>query len=346
MSSRFAPAKKRVRFQDESRTRAVAFTAWLIHFLQPGSRTISNWKWIVALTTTVDFFLLPLGVTARRIIQAKNSHYDGGHNVGIHLPHTSMFQSAALCLDIIFILDLLVMAGRAWVWDLGFQDSTVEKLVDAAVKARPGSEVENATKIEDPKVVALHALNAAGPIIGPQAHRQLVYVVPRKFLLMAPSWLVVWFDVPGWPQPCASLLRIYRLFDLMGYLSERQEDMSSPVLWVAFFKFAFIIFATGHWAGCMFYLIAASSNFSLQQYLINWVDDWSKQNSVNYDWRTASNSYTYLVCLQSKLKIFISKKRWSWRLGHTLELMFLLEWDVYLPVLQVRPRLVQGCRLD
>jgi hypothetical protein len=303
VSKTFSPAKRHVHFQDGGNKTKIAFTAFLICFFQPGSRIIANWKWIVALTATVDFFMLPLSVTVQRVWVAKGSLEVNPH-IGSHKNNNGFFKYAALCLDVIFILDLLVMAARAVVWDLGFQNSTVEKLVDVAVEAI--SEAEEA-QTATPKALGVRALASAAQFIGPQAHRHFFYICPRKLLLMAPLWLVYLLDLSGWALPVATLLRIYRLFDLMGYLSECQEDLASPIRWVAFFKFFFIIFASGHWTGCMFFFIAAASNFSLHHYLDNWVDDWCNQSHISYNWRISSNGYTYLV--RSKPNLTVVRKQ-------------------------------------
>ena len=166
----------------------------------------------------------------------------------------------------------------------------VDKLVDAMPQVT-GDDRQHESRL----VLARRAVGEAGRLIGPTAGVYLLAVVPRKLALMAPLWVADFTRSSIWFRAAASLLRLYRLLDLMKFLADRQEDMASPIRWVAFFKFSFIIFATAHWVGCANYLLAASNDFSIQQYMVNWVSSWVLRTEVNFNWLQSSKSYHYAV---------------------------------------------------
>lgn len=66
---------------------------------------------------------------------------------------------------------------------------------------------------------------------------------------------------------------------------------------VAFCKFAFIIFATAHWLGCIFYYLASHNNFNEDTLNMNWVTAWVEQSWVDYTWYKATGGHMYTVIL-------------------------------------------------
>jgi hypothetical protein len=60
-------------------------------------------------------------------------------------------------------------------------------------------------------------------------------------------------------QGIAKLTRVARLGSLLSYFSQRQEDLSVDVRWIAACKFIFILFSTAHWVGCALFYLAAET---------------------------------------------------------------------------------------
>lgn len=172
----------------------------------------------------------------------------------------------------------------------GLQDSPVDKLVDAMPQVTGDDRPQ-----ESRTLLARRAVGIAPTLLGANASMQLLAVCPRKLALMAPLWVAVFAHWGIWLRAGASLLRLYRLFDLMSFLTARQEDMASPIRWVAFFKFSFIIYATAHWVGCAYYLLAAVSDFSVHKYVINWVSAWVTRTEVDFNWIESPSVYQYAV---------------------------------------------------
>jgi hypothetical protein len=78
---------------------------------------------------------------------------------------------------------------------------------------------------------------------------------------------------------------------------QRQEDLSADVRLVAFCKFVFIIFATAHWLGCVYYWLASKSDFASDTLNMNWLTAWVEQSWVGYAWNSSSGSFMYIVIL-------------------------------------------------
>jgi hypothetical protein len=60
-------------------------------------------------------------------------------------------------------------------------------------------------------------------------------------------------------QAIAKLTRVIRVSSLLSFFSQKQEDLSVDVRWIAGCKFIFILFATAHWLGCVLFFFAAES---------------------------------------------------------------------------------------
>jgi hypothetical protein len=78
---------------------------------------------------------------------------------------------------------------------------------------------------------------------------------------------------------------------------QRQEDLSEDVRIVAFCKFAFIIFATAHWIGCIYFYLASYASFTEDTLNMNWISAWVEQSLVDYTWYKDGGAYMYTVIL-------------------------------------------------
>jgi hypothetical protein len=157
-------------------------------------------------------------------------------------------------------------------------------------------------------------------------------------LLCSLPQLVAWaFHAHVKVQLVTKLIRVIRVKRLLAYFSERQEDLSADVRWIAGCKFIFVLFATAHWIGCIMFYFAASSRvssffvelllnsvprrgrlvihvahrgtlwlvpprtqragFEEDPYKINWVSGWVEQENVQYDWHSANAIQSYIVRL-------------------------------------------------
>lgn len=57
----------------------------------------------------------------------------------------------------------------------------------------------------------------------------------------------------------------------------------------------FIILATVHWIGCIYFVIAILSGFSTETYSTNWVDAWTSKTHAAYTWGEDSILFSYIV---------------------------------------------------
>jgi hypothetical protein len=290
----FVPVKKKVRFQETKKPWASFLVGFLVRFFRPGCQTINRWKWVVVLATTLDFFTLPLMLIGYLIQKDKSSVSTSDIHAELS-GHHSNFLYAEILIDVVFILDEWVMTALAVVRDLGFQDLIVDKLVKAIPEAE-GEPLSDSKDLTD----AHRALESNGSLLGPDTRMQIMYVWPKKLLLMAPLWVVSAMQGPVWARSIACTLRFYRIWAILRYLNERQADVTSPMRTFALFKFAFIVFGTGHWIGCIFFFVAAAQKFKVEGWNMNWVDILVRHTHVDYDWRTASIWHTYLVCCSLK----------------------------------------------
>lgn len=125
--------------------------------------------------------------------------------------------------------------------------------------------------------------------------QELSQETPLELLAMIPM-LATWalgFSVRI--QAFAKLVRILRVRRLLWYFSQRQEDLSADVRWIAGCKFIFILFATAHWIGSILFFFAADGKFSEEDHSVNWLSGWVEQESVQYKWKTAGSLQTYVV---------------------------------------------------
>jgi hypothetical protein len=86
--------------------------------------------------------------------------------------------------------------------------------------------------------------------------------VPLELMCALPQLLIWVFGLDYRIQGLAKLPRVARLSQLLGYFSQRQEDLSVDVRWIAGCKFIFILFSTAHWVGCALFYLAAETGTS------------------------------------------------------------------------------------
>lgn len=167
-----------------------------------------------------------------------------------------LFKHTELWIDVLFVSDLFYRLGRAFMKDLGYDDSPVERLVNAAPTQPPEDlniKVKPKEEKDQERALAVDMEGNRSTFgryrIGKFVRWQLAVAFPVRLLLMSLEWIVLLsktLKLPvsiGWIA-MAGLARLYRLCDLWAYFTAQQEDIATDVRWVAFFKFAFIIVTT------------------------------------------------------------------------------------------------------
>lgn len=270
MRKRRLRKKKRVRFQGVASPYTASFMSLLVHVFRSGSPVASCWEFTVACGTIADLILIPLSMLGQMFKhheEAWHARFNG--DIAAHLSRKFLvFRSAEVWMDALFLAHLFFTLARACVRDLGYEDSPVDRLVNAAptdVAVHKKSAQDNmptlALDIEGKEAESLGRFR-----IGKAFRWQLVQCCMRV-LLMSLEWIVLI------AKACkhrvhivftmiSALVRMYRLGDLWGYFTDCQEDVAQDVRWVAFFKFAFIIFATVRslrWKGVYRMSVASAS---------------------------------------------------------------------------------------
>jgi hypothetical protein len=60
-------------------------------------------------------------------------------------------------------------------------------------------------------------------------------------------------------------------------------------------RFVFIILATVHWIGCIYFVLAIMCKFSTEQYSVNWVNAWTTASMADYKFGEDTIFYSYTV---------------------------------------------------
>eukprot|EP00892_Ulva_mutabilis_P004198 jgi/Ulvmu1/214/UM001_0218.1 len=286
--------KPRVRFKGLPSAHTVLAMSLLVKYAGPGSLCASYWAFVIACFNAIDSLLLPLALVAREFVHNERqwlARYDRASVKHAVAKHT-LWANAELFLDIVFLLDFLFRAAQAAVRDMGFAESSMDSIVDAqtTMHGRPVTDTANSHVISQ-------TIYEKGWTFGKALQQQLRVSIPLRLMLMIPVWLDRYIDLGNTFVMMAMLARTYRIIDLMKYFSVCQEDVATDVRLIAFFKFSYIIFSTGHWLGCLYYGMAALSSFDTSHFRVNWVDAWVQQTNVNFDWLTSSGEYDYVVML-------------------------------------------------
>lgn len=233
--------KRHVRFKGLPSTRAVRVLAMLVKFVRAGSRFAMYWEFLLACANAIGSLLLPMALLAREYVHSKGAWlmlYDEKsvqHAVSKH----SLWASAELWLDIVFVADLLFRAAQAAVRDIGLEQSSMDSLVHMSAHLRDGLVADSSTAS-----AVTHMLHEKGWTIGKALRRQVFVSIPLRIMFMIPMWLDRYMNLGNTFVMIGTLARTYRIVDLMKYFSERQEDLGADVRWIAFFKFSYIIFST------------------------------------------------------------------------------------------------------
>lgn len=234
--------RKHVRFKGMMSPWMVMVISFLAQFFCSGGIASVWWDRVMAVVNAADFLMLPLSALARELIAGKEAwlhHYDR-QAIDFAAKKHIFWSRTEIWLDAVYILDMFIRLVRACVLDLGFVESTADRLVDCAPKLAgdPASLSKvGPTVKEDAADLSIQ--------IGPALRTQLFFSIPLRILLMLPMWVVhSMHHVSNVTITCAALARVYRLADLMAFFSVRQEDIATDVRWIAFCKFSFIIYST------------------------------------------------------------------------------------------------------
>jgi hypothetical protein len=218
---------------------------------------------------------------------------------------------------------------QAFVWDLGFQDMPVDKIVDASMESGGRNK---SSKSSDLLLATMDALSNRASGIGDRCasggwhmagcllaaskaslstglrlaayncslamcrvKHEMLRQMPLDLLAFLPLWATWILRLPTVFFALAEGIRLIRVRRLWCYFSERQEDLSADVRWVAGCKFVFILFATAHWLGNILFWLAAEWHFRERPYETNWLSNWVEQETLQYDWKVAGPVQTYIV---------------------------------------------------
>lgn len=230
--------RRHVRFQGVPSALTTKFTAVLVRCARPGSSVATAWSLMMTCVNVADSILLPVSLVAHEFIHSKKQWLDlyDRSDVEHAISKHQLWAGTELWLDLVFLADLLFRVSQAAVLDMGLADSSADRIVSAS------SMESNASS---PKPVQSNAESyGKGFVFGPALRNQLVIGIPLRLLLMVPLWLSSIHPMGATFVSIATLARAYRILDVMAYFSARQEDVATDVRWIAFFKFAYIIYLT------------------------------------------------------------------------------------------------------
>lgn len=125
---------------------------------------------------------------------------------------------------------------QAFVRDLGFHDTVVDKIVASAASPPSRNESRNeSTTAADANLLVdvADAIERAPTLFGPRTRYQVFVTIPSQLAIMAPMWIVYNVNWPHWLNFYVHLVRVMRLKDLVRFFSDQQEDLAADVRWVA-----------------------------------------------------------------------------------------------------------------
>lgn len=274
--------KKRVRFMGVASPYTASFISLLVHVFRSGSPAASSWEFVVACGSVADLIFIPLSILGQMFHHHQPSWRTSfNEDIAAQLSHKFLvFKNIEVWMDALFVADLFYKLSRAMVRDLGaflpvcklhetcckilcilvcvhcaivyagYNDSPVDRLVNAAPTEAPVQQVGHKKETQTLAVDIESKDESPGRLrIGKAVRWQLLVECPLRILLMAMEWVVLLTQALNVRVHIAvkivsALARTYRLGDLWGYFTTCQEDVATDVRWVAFFKFAFIIFIT------------------------------------------------------------------------------------------------------
>lgn len=249
--NRMLRKKKRVRFQGIHSPYTASLVSFLVLTFRSGSLMTSYWEFTIACGAVIDLIFIPLSMLGQMFHHHEpewRANYD--EDIAAHLSSKFLvFKDFEVWMDVLFVVDLFYRLARALVRDLGYDDSPVDRLVNAVPTDTPEHEVSKHIASN----LALDSGNKEGALhvslrVGKAVRWQLVQCCMR-LVLMSLEWIVLLTKASKRPVSIdvtmlSALARLYRLSDLWSYFTASQEDIAQDVRWVAFFKFAFIIFTT------------------------------------------------------------------------------------------------------
>ena len=259
--------------------------------VRPGCTFALRWEFAIALLTTVDFFFMPyqVAVEATEIARVgERAAHDFVANP-LSWPHVIFYIVSII--DGAMIADLVFQTGQRVLVGLGFAETKVDRLLATLQgQQQSGAPVEW-------DAIAERAVMNGSLLQSPAVLKFLKRGALARFLLTVPLWIAGLTGASHKIFTICHFLRLYRARDLFNYFLKQQAEFAVDVKYVALFKFVTVILATGHWLGCLFYVLAAESHFSDEQFATSWVVGWVRDTFLLFSWRTASQTYQYAVRL-------------------------------------------------
>lgn len=120
LASRSRAKARRVRFRGVPSDALLQFVGFLIQHFRPGSSTLQLWDRFIAIAVTVDFFIIPLVsvVSTVRNDQAVVQHVSLKNYLGYRL------RVSTVCMDVLFLLHILVQFAQVRSWNSDLPKST------------------------------------------------------------------------------------------------------------------------------------------------------------------------------------------------------------------------------
>ena len=189
LSSKRVRKKKKVHFHGISSSHTDWYTVLVsatVSTFRPSSKIAMVWEFFIALMTATDLVLLPLGVLGRMFRELEPVWYDVfSPELARRLSRKhSLWSTVEMSVDVTFLLDLVYRVCRAFVYDMGFHDSPVDRLVMSTTKhlcasssAKPDG--NTADSQDDCSVVCLLCLHHAMVSLIDSFHDVLLFELLR-----------------------------------------------------------------------------------------------------------------------------------------------------------------------
>ena len=139
LSGKRSRKKKSVRFhgiRPSSTNWSTFLVSIMVATFRPSSNFAMAWEVFTALSTAADLILLPLGVLGRMFKELTpewHINFEPALARRLSQKH-KVWSTVEMAVDGVFVLDLIYRVCRAFVYDLGFHDSPVDRLVVSTTK--------------------------------------------------------------------------------------------------------------------------------------------------------------------------------------------------------------------